>query len=272
MGEKAGQQEKRKALLALPNSQLFEVHGSKLELHPVCHLGQASELGITHGVFLLGVRKDPFNGLLAPLVQFLVLRRITGVVRQLLVVLPDMPVHRLYTVLGVGAQLSSGTAGADLRVTLVFPAAVPVGGAVSQHLELRAEHTVIVLVVNVFPPFMSALHGLRALVGCGQDPFVVKYFLADVRSFIRGVGNHGLHFREGCGHFVIDFIKRHTVMYIAGRYHRFQHKAALVTCRVGFICKLPFVLTFHKQAAVRVSHAPRHRMGLVLLPPGQLLF
>ena len=63
-----------------PSGQLFEVHGSKFKLDPVGYLGQASVLSIAHGVFFLGVGKDPFNGLLAPLVQILVLWGVAGVV------------------------------------------------------------------------------------------------------------------------------------------------------------------------------------------------
>ena len=62
-------------LLPPPISQLFEIHGSKFKLHPVRHLGQASVLRITHGVFFLGICKDPFNGFFAPFVEILILRR-----------------------------------------------------------------------------------------------------------------------------------------------------------------------------------------------------
>ena len=51
---------------------VFEVHGSKFKLDPVGNLGQASVLRITHGVFFLGVGKDPFNGLFSPFIEFLV--------------------------------------------------------------------------------------------------------------------------------------------------------------------------------------------------------
>ena len=49
-----------------------------------------------------GVGKDPFNGLFPPLAEFLVLGRIAGIVGQLPIVLPDMPPHGLYAVLGAG--------------------------------------------------------------------------------------------------------------------------------------------------------------------------
>ena len=40
-------------LLPLPIGQFFQIHGSKFKLHPVCHLGQASVLCITHRVLYL---------------------------------------------------------------------------------------------------------------------------------------------------------------------------------------------------------------------------
>ena len=40
-------------LLPLPIGQFFQIHGSKFKLHPICHLGQASVLCITHRVLYL---------------------------------------------------------------------------------------------------------------------------------------------------------------------------------------------------------------------------
>ena len=168
--------------------------------------------------------------------------------------------------------MAGGTAGTDLGVAPVLPVSVPVGGAVGQHLELRTNHTVIVLVIHILPPLVATLHGLGPLIGGGEHPFVSKYFFADVRGLIRGIGNNRLYFRKiGC-HTVIDLVKDHAVMYIAGGNHGFQHKAVFVAGGVGLIGKLPLVLPLRKQAAVRVGHAPGRGAQLFLLPPGQLLF
>lgn len=43
----------KEVLLPLPIGQFFQIHGSKFKLHPVCHLGQASVLCITHRVLYL---------------------------------------------------------------------------------------------------------------------------------------------------------------------------------------------------------------------------
>ena len=119
-----------KTLLPLPGCQLFQIHGSKLKLHSVRHLGQASVLRITHSVFFFGVCKDTFNRLFTPPVKALVLRCITGIVCQLFVMFPDMSLYGFYAVFGVGASLSGGTICANLGIAFVFPVAVPVCGGI----------------------------------------------------------------------------------------------------------------------------------------------
>ena len=109
-----------------PCGQFFQVHGSKLKLHPVRHLSQASVLRITHRVFFLGVREDPFNGFFSALIELCVRRRISGIVRQFLIVLPDMPLHRFDTVPGMRTPFSGRTGGADIRIALVFPISITV--------------------------------------------------------------------------------------------------------------------------------------------------
>lgn len=89
-----------------PNGKLFEIHGNELKPDPVGNLGQASVLSIPHGVLLFGVRKDAFDGLLAPLVQVPILRCIAGVVGQFLIILPDMPLYRFHTSLGVSTKMA----------------------------------------------------------------------------------------------------------------------------------------------------------------------
>ena len=118
-------------------------------------------------MFFLGVGKDPFNGLLPPLVQLLVLWSIAGVLRQFLIVLPDVPLYRLYTVFGVSAQMPGWTFCTDLRITPVLPVPLPIGGSVGQNLVLRADDAVLMFIINILPPLVAALHGLRPFVGCG---------------------------------------------------------------------------------------------------------
>ena len=121
----------KELLLPLPIGQFMQIHGSEFKLHPVCHLGQASVLCITHRVLFFGIRKDAFNGLFPPLVKIPVLLCIAGVVCQLLVILPDMPLYGLYAVLGMRrTKLSGGTFCTEPRIALVFPVTVPVCGGI----------------------------------------------------------------------------------------------------------------------------------------------
>ena len=99
-------------------------------------------------MLLFSVRRDPFGGLIEPLVLLLIVRRIPDVVRQFLVFLPDMPSYRFHTILGMGAKMPCRTARTYLWITLVFP----VGRAVRQWLILRAEDTVVRFVIHRFPP------------------------------------------------------------------------------------------------------------------------
>ena len=78
-------------LLPLPTGPLFEIHGSKLELHQVSYRGLASVLCIAHSVLFFGVCKDVFNGLFPLLVKIPVLRCIVGIISQILVIFPEMP-------------------------------------------------------------------------------------------------------------------------------------------------------------------------------------
>ena len=104
-----------------PNGKLFEIHGNELKPDPVGNLGQASVLSIPHGVLLFGVR---------PLVQVPILRCIAGVVGQFLIILPDMPLYRFHTSLGVSTKMARPTVCTYLWIALVFPVSIPVSRAV----------------------------------------------------------------------------------------------------------------------------------------------
>ena len=167
-----------------PPGQLFEIHSSKFEPHPVRDLSQTTVKGITHSVFFLGVSKDPLNGLFTPHVQFLVLGRVSGIIGQFFIVLPDM----------------------------------------------------------------------RRLVG--------------------GIRHHCLHLWEHLNQFVVNIIKRHTVMDIARGNYRLQHIAVFVAGGMGLIGETPFMLSLVKHPALWVCRGFRYYFLLFspFFPPGQLLF
>ena len=151
--------------------------------------------------------------------------------------------------------MTGGTIGADSRVAFVLP----VGCGITQKQIFRANHAVIVFVIDIRPPFMPALHRLWTLVSGGQHPVVVKNLLADMGRVVGGIGYNRFNFRESLRHLVIHVVEGCAVMDIAGCHHGFQNKAVFITGRVGLVGKLPLVLPLDEQATVRVRHTPGYR-------------
>ena len=93
---------------------------------------------------------------------------------------------------------------------------------------------------------VSILHGLRALVGCGKDSAIVKHFLADMWRFISSIGHNGLHLWKIFRYFVVNFIKGHAVMDIAGSYHCLKHKTVLVAGGMRLIGELSLMFALYE--------------------------
>ena len=201
---------------------------------------------ITHRVFFLGICKDAFNRFFAPLVEFLVLRCVSGVVGQLLIVFPDMSLHGFYEILRMGTALSGWTRLTNPWIAFVFAVAVPVGCCVVQRLVFRTDDAIIVFVIDVLPPFVSALHRLGTLIRCGKDSAIVKDVFANMGRFVSTVGYDCLDLRKTFGYFLIHLVKCYTVMDIAGRDYGFQYETVLVAGGMGFIGKLLLVFAFYK--------------------------
>lgn len=255
MAGKSREDQKKETLLPFPIGQLFQLHGNEIKLHPVCHLSQASVLCITHCMLFFGVCKNAFNGLSPPLVKIPVLWCAAGVIRQVLVILPDMLLHRFDAALGMGTQLSGRTVGAYLRIALVFPVAVPVCSGIFEDLVFRANHAIIEFIIDILPPFVAALHRHGTFADCGKDSAIIKYLLADMGRLVSRICSDAFCFRKGFCYLVIYLIKGCAVVNIAGCYYCFRYKAIFVTGRMGFICKLSLMLSFYEQSAVRVCGA-----------------
>ena len=73
-----------------PLCQLFQIHGSIFKPDPSRNGGQASVVCITHGVFLLRIRKDPLNGFFSLGVNSLAQVGLPDVLHDVQVFLPDM--------------------------------------------------------------------------------------------------------------------------------------------------------------------------------------
>ena len=236
-------------ILPAPFCKLFQIHGSKFKLHPVRNLSQACVSGIAQTVFLFGICKNTLYRFFSCFVHPLVDRCVPGIVSQFLILLPDVSCNRLNAVFILGAKVSGRTVATDLWITFILSVSVPVGSAVVQCLVLRTDNAVEMLVVNILPPFMSALHGLRPLVGCGQNSVIPEHLLTDMRGLIGTVRYESMDLWKLFHHLVINIIKSYTVMYIAGGDFHCQNNTVDITGSVGFIGQLPLVVPLYEQTA-----------------------
>ena len=124
MGINKGDNARKQGILLIlptPFCKLFQIHGSKSKLHPVCNLSQACVSGITHTVLLFGIRKDTLYGFFPCLVHPLVDRCISGIVSHFLVFFPDVPGDCFDEILVVCAKVSGGTVGTYFWIALILP-------------------------------------------------------------------------------------------------------------------------------------------------------
>ena len=183
-----------------------------------------------------------------------------------------MPGHGLLAGFGAGEQVPGGTAHTVFWVAFILAVTVLIGGAVFQRLILRADDAVVILIIHIFVLFMPSFHGLRPFIRSGKNSVIAKYFLADMRRFAGGVRHDGLNFREMLCHLVINVIKGHAVVYVAGSYNRLQNIAVYIADRVGLVGEAPLVVSLAEYPTLRVCRGDRYRFLplLRLLPPGQL--
>lgn len=173
-----------------PDGQLFQIHGSKFKLHPVCYLGQASVLRVTHPVLFLRIGKHTLNLLFSQPVQLFVHRHVPDMFCHLHIVLPDMAQHSFFALGVFGAHSSGGTSFAKIGPAFVFPVAVPVCGGIMQCVVFGADHIVKVFVIHICPPGMVVLFAFGSGIAGGKNAAALKDSLADPGCFVGAVRHH----------------------------------------------------------------------------------
>ena len=128
--EKYRENEGETRVIPTPDRQLFEVHGSKFKPDPSCDGGQASVVCIPHRVFLLRVRKNPFNRLLALRIKLFRTLRFPYLLHQIQILLPDMCGVYLLPLFIRTAFCFARAASALRRCAAVRSFALPVGSGV----------------------------------------------------------------------------------------------------------------------------------------------
>lgn len=165
-----------------------------------------------------------------------------------------MPLYDLYAIFGMCAKMSCRAVLTCFGIALVFSVSVSVGRTVCKRMVLGTNHAIVILIVYILPPFVSAVHGHRPFVSCTENAVVIKNLLANMGSFVCAVGYNGFYLGKSFGHFFIYVIECYAIMYVAGSYYGFQDISVLITCGVGLVCELSFVVAFYEKSAVGVSY------------------
>ena len=74
-----------------------------------------------------------------------------------------------------------------------------------------------------------------------------------MRGLIRTVCHKSMNIRELLYYFVVNIVKRNTVMYIAGSYFHCQYNTVNIAGGMCFISQLLSVVTLYEQTAIRVG-------------------
>ena len=89
--------------------------------------------------------------------------------------------------------MPGGTLGTYFWVAAVLPVSIPVCGMVGQNLIFRADHAVVIFIIDISPPGVSALHRHGPFVGCGQTKVKVERTVQFVRdNFMVGIKYNSL--------------------------------------------------------------------------------
>lgn len=198
-----------------PSGQFFQIHGNKLKLHSVCHLGQASVLRVAHTMLFFCIRKHTLNLLFSKPVQFSVLIPVPGVLRHFHIVLPNMPLHGFLAFRIFCAHGTSWTVLAKICPAFVFPVTVPVCGGIVQCMVFRADHIIKIFIVYIRPPRMAVLLRLWSGIAGGKNSSAPEDPIADPGRFVGAVCYYCLVLRIVFTQFIVQGGKRHTGMDIS---------------------------------------------------------
>ena len=194
-----------------PCGQFFQIHRSKLKLHPVCYLGQASVLRVTHPVLFLCVGKHTLDLLFSLRYSSLYcpMCRTSSACSTYSCQIWRMTV---FSHLHFCAHCSGWAVLAQIRPALVLPVSIPICRGIMQRTIFRADHIIIVFVVHIRPPGMAVLFRSRTGITCGKNSAAFEDPLADPWCFVGAVRHYGLVFRVVLAQFIVQRIKRYAVM------------------------------------------------------------
>ena len=132
------------------DGEFLEIKRSEFELDPNSNSVQPSIWSITHRVLFFGVGKYALNCLRTQSIGLFANRGVPDIFCLFNIIMPDMSGYGLYTLLILSTLFSDWAILADISFALIFPVAFTIRRCITQHLILRTEYTIVVLVVYVF--------------------------------------------------------------------------------------------------------------------------
>jgi len=139
------------------------------------------------------------------------------------------------------------------RIALEHSVTIPVGRTVTQDLVVRADHAVVVIVVDIVTGAEKAFLSHRPLVGHRRVSTGIDHLLADPRGLVRRIKCECFDPWEPLHQRIVDLVKGNAVMNIAGSDANTQCAVVLLACHMDGVGKYRLVITFLEQTAVWVS-------------------
>ena len=133
----------KNGVIPTPFCQLFKIHGSVFEPHPVCDSGQTSMMRIAHRVFFFCIGKDTLNCLFAHGVDLFPPIRTPQLFYQIQILLPYMCDQKFLSLFIGSASFFKRTCFAVFGIASVGSFSFLICGSVSQLTTMRANEAAL---------------------------------------------------------------------------------------------------------------------------------
>lgn len=138
-------------------------------------------------MFFLSIGEHPLNCLAAQFITLLSCLGMAVVFGSFDVIFPNVLDDYLLVVPAGSALCQVGARCTNRRIALEHSVTIPVGRTVTQDLVVRADHAVVVIVVDIVTGAAKAFLSHRPLVGHRRVSTGIDYLLADPRGLVRRI-------------------------------------------------------------------------------------
>lgn len=240
----------------------FEIHGNKFKPDPFADLGKASDEGVTHPMFLFGISETPLDRFFSLVIELSHPNCMPDVLNKLHAIHPDMLQDGFLMPLAVRALCKTWAFFAYLRTTFKLFIAFTVCCGILQNLIFRTDHTIKILIVNIFRWLEIAIFSTGTLVWKDGDAVAFEDFSGNCRRFVARIHYGKFDLWKSFNQAIVIQFKSHTVMDISSCHLNIENVTVFITRRVGLVGKLLLVIAFVENTTVRIRFGFRHNFRL----------